>query len=1282
MINKIKNSNVLQKKQFRIVKSLFNYIFYRPNIEKKFNFNTKLSLKKSSNEKEKNHLDLFKLTKNNNISTLKLQNYIKNTNNNNNKINENSRNKKSNSELIFNSFNSNNSIDKKNPFSHKTITETNLQNFLNSINNNNNHKNPIKLKNHCLLLNEENKPNSICLSTKNNEDFNNNNNSLFNINNNSKIYLKTEPNKKKKYSKKISLKSENNNNNNNLVNFVNTNDDKNIEINFNKYEIKLLSDNKKDYNNIVNNVQNSFINLNKNEDNRKNSLNSTDSNFFLKKNHHKETKTLKIINKKNSIKKNFFSEKNKRKHSLYISPQINLAIEKDNFDLLSNNNNKNNFNTINFKDKLIPCSQNNFFVSSSIDITTSADGNYKRDYRHNTNHTFNIQNNINSTIEEDNSEKNIINSKIFEKKSSGKSKESFNNNNSKKSFQNIQNNILSRNNNKNKTIITNNYKLNSSKTISRIFYPNMSNNILNKIKNSFYKSEENNNNNNNNDNNDNNNDNNSGSSFLDKLKKHKMENLYERSIKKNNTLTLHNKFNLNFNNKINNNINNNNNNNNNNNINNNNEFSYLNSRNQTKEQIKNLKNSLIDKYNSNFYHNNSSPFFFKKNTCVPNYHSKLSFIQSNNQNEINFFKNSNKSIKLMNKKFQKQLSKISEFSSHLNDYSLLLINNINNLNLNKSCFNLSTNIKLNQIENKKIKKSKTFIEINSNKFFSLIISKKNLIKNNKINFFSRLKSISSSQHNTSFSMESHKRKKVSKKKISSGPVNFFNLRQNSVRIDNFINNDNIKNEEKINQSLFLKQKKFLNKFSNYLQNKFEKIQNLSYSKKDDFIFKSVIKIDNFLTKNEKKNKKILKENINNILISKNINSFYLIKKIIKKKIFFEEDFINKYYLLFLVKLLKNKKKINIFSENFIHEKYFSINIYDLIIKGIYLNDNIFEEENSITIFDNFSLNKKLKKKTFKNKNYNRSKAIKSNDRNFSSKRNIIFFNHINIKFYNHFMQKEAGIVDFNINDFDKNFNENFSNKLLLNKTFNLNNFNLSKKSSFFSKKTNRKSFSFKKAISKLKLSQSISYDFHILDKNFYNRIRDTLINEEFSRNQKKQLSLIEEIKKNKEQLLFISPFKSNKFKTVNKTFFDSNVHIFNKESMMYKTHKLKTQMFKKCKNINDLLFLFIKDGNFQTFKEKFNKFKINPENKDKNGNSYLNLAVQCDCKKIVDFLLSSGADVNSQNNRLNTPLHYALGYQNFVLADVLIKNGADEQCKNADGITPWQSINSKHTIHN
>ncbi len=1174
-------------------------------------------------------MGLFKLTKNNNISTLKLQNYIKNTNinNNNNKINEKSRNK-SNSELIFNSFN-NNSIDKKN---YKTFNETNLQNFLNSINNNN-HKKPIKLKNHCLLLSEENKPNSIYNNNNfNNDDFNNN--SLFNLSSNSKIYLKTEENKKKYSKKKISLKNENNNNN--LVNFVNANDDKNIEINFNKYEIKLLSDNKKDYKNIVTNVQNSFINLNKNEEKNKNSLDSNDSNFFLKKNKHKETKNLKLIKKSN----NFFSDKHKKTHSLLISPQINLTIEKDSFDYLSNNNN-NNKNLINFKDKLIPCSQNNFFVSSSIDITTSTDGNYKRDYRHNTNHTLNLQNNINSTIEEDNSDKNIINSKKYEKKSSKKSNNSYNNNNN---FQ--------RNKNKNKTIITNNnYKFNSSKIISRVFYPNMSNNILNKIKNSLNNNDDNNNNNENE--NDENNNNNNECGFLDKLKKHKKDNFYERNIKKKNTFILYNKYNLN------------NNNNNNDNDNNNNDF-FINSKNQTKEEIKNLKNSLINNINSNY--NN----FYKKNTYMLNYQPKLTLQLNNNQNDKKLIvKNSTKTIKLLNKKFQTQLSKISEFSSHLNEnHSLFFINKKNDLKLNKSSINLSTNIKLNNNKKNKIDKKQTFNEINSKLNFLNIFSNQNNKKKTLI--LSNLKSISSLDHNSSFSIESIKKKKHSKKlsiRSGSNSINFFNLRQNSVRIDNLI--ENKKNEDQIYFNL---NHKFLEKFSN--EKKFEKITNFCYSKKDDFIFKSVIKIDKILTNFEKKNEENLKENENK---NKNIKLFYL--KNIKNKIFFNEDFINKHFLFFSLKLFKKfkiKTNLNFLSEKI--EKYLNINVYDLIIKGIYLNENFYEEEeNSITIFNNFSLIKKtIKKKSLRKKNFLRSKAIKSSERN-SAKKIVIFFNHFNIKFYNHFMQKDAGIDDFNSIEIEKNFYENFSNKILSIKKLSYNNIILTKKSSFFSKKTNRKSFSIKKNFSKRK-SQSFS-DFKILNKNFYNRIRDSLINEEFNRNQLKQLSLKEEINKLKQQKLFISPFKSHKFKTLNKTLFESTVNIFNKESMMYKTHKLKMQEFKKCKNINDLLFLFIKDGNFQTFKEKFNKFKINPENKDKKGNSYLNLAVQCGCKKIVDFLLSSGADVNTQNHKLNTPLHYALGYQNFVLADNLIKHGADETCKNAEGITPWQSINSKHTIH-
>ena len=47
---------------------------------------------------------------------------------------------------------------------------------------------------------------------------------------------------------------------------------------------------------------------------------------------------------------------------------------------------------------------------------------------------------------------------------------------------------------------------------------------------------------------------------------------------------------------------------------------------------------------------------------------------------------------------------------------------------------------------------------------------------------------------------------------------------------------------------------------------------------------------------------------------------------------------------------------------------------------------------------------------------------------------------------------------------------------------------------------------------------------------------------------------------------------------------------------------------------------------------------------------------------------------------MNTPLHYALSYQNFELADILINAGADESIKNYDGLTPWQCVNIDHSI--
>ena len=44
----------------------------------------------------------------------------------------------------------------------------------------------------------------------------------------------------------------------------------------------------------------------------------------------------------------------------------------------------------------------------------------------------------------------------------------------------------------------------------------------------------------------------------------------------------------------------------------------------------------------------------------------------------------------------------------------------------------------------------------------------------------------------------------------------------------------------------------------------------------------------------------------------------------------------------------------------------------------------------------------------------------------------------------------------------------------------------------------------------------------------------------------------------------------------------------------------------------------------------------------------------------------------------NTPLHYALVYHNFEIADMLIKRGANENLRNH--FNPWQCLDSTVSI--
>ena len=59
---------------------------------------------------------------------------------------------------------------------------------------------------------------------------------------------------------------------------------------------------------------------------------------------------------------------------------------------------------------------------------------------------------------------------------------------------------------------------------------------------------------------------------------------------------------------------------------------------------------------------------------------------------------------------------------------------------------------------------------------------------------------------------------------------------------------------------------------------------------------------------------------------------------------------------------------------------------------------------------------------------------------------------------------------------------------------------------------------------------------------------------------------------------------------------------------------------------------------------------------------------------ISKLLLERGANPNIQNNEGNSALHFALSGKNFIIADLLKKFGAKEDCYNKLGYTPWDCV--------
>ena len=170
--------------------------------------------------------------------------------------------------------------------------------------------------------------------------------------------------------------------------------------------------------------------------------------------------------------------------------------------------------------------------------------------------------------------------------------------------------------------------------------------------------------------------------------------------------------------------------------------------------------------------------------------------------------------------------------------------------------------------------------------------------------------------------------------------------------------------------------------------------------------------------------------------------------------------------------------------------------------------------------------------------------------------------------------------------------------------------------------------------------------------------------------------------------LILNPHKEIKFEKMRfqiynfKRIFNKleNISILKKKENLRRIKKKKSIIYQKEIN-SDMVFrclcyyIFYNDS--KEFIKCFLQFKdlIDIEQTDSKYNTLLTLSVKYHCFEIFKFLIEKGANINTQNIYLNTPLHYAFASKLYKFIDLLIINGADENLKNIYGKNYFECVN-------
>lgn len=105
---------------------------------------------------------------------------------------------------------------------------------------------------------------------------------------------------------------------------------------------------------------------------------------------------------------------------------------------------------------------------------------------------------------------------------------------------------------------------------------------------------------------------------------------------------------------------------------------------------------------------------------------------------------------------------------------------------------------------------------------------------------------------------------------------------------------------------------------------------------------------------------------------------------------------------------------------------------------------------------------------------------------------------------------------------------------------------------------------------------------------------------------------------------------------------------------------------------NEIVFSFVRHNRYDAVEALIQQDQDVIHAQDENQNTLLHTACQNNNRRLVKLLLKNHIQVNQQNARGNTPLHYCYQYGFSDLAEYLLAHGADDGILNSDGFVPAQ----------